>query len=120
MNYVLTFLIWVFLNILIVAFMQLALFSQTTLGMKDSNIFEKILTTEFWATIEWFFVIPAQRIGNTFLTAPQLALSSYIFNFLSQIWSNNFWLDIPTTMDDYAGMIIIFFGMFVSKITLFG
>jgi hypothetical protein len=113
-------LLWILLNIAIVIGMQLALFTQTTPAMKDSSIFEKILTTEFWATIQWFFVIPAQRIGNTFLTAPQLALSSYLFNFLSQIWSNTFWLNIKTTLDDYVGMFIILFGMFISKVSLFG
>lgn len=113
-------LLWIFLNICLVIAMQFALFTQTTSDMEHSNIFEKILTTEFWATIEWFFVIPAQRIGNTFLTAPQLALSSYIFNFLSQLWANKYWLKIPTIIDDYVGMILILIGMVVSKFTLFG
>ncbi len=115
-----TFLLWVFLNISLVIAMQFALFTQTTPSMLNANIYQKVLTTEFWATIEWFFVIPAQRIGNTFLTAPQLALSSYIFNFLSQLWSNKYWLNKPTTIDDYVGMLLILLGMGVSKITLFG
>ena len=100
--------------------MEFALFTQTTSGMKDASIFQKILTSEFWATIEWMFIIPAQRIGNTFLTAPQLSLSSYVFDFLAQLWSNEYWLKLPTTIDDYVGMALILFGMFASKFVIFG
>jgi uncharacterized protein (DUF486 family) len=88
--------------------------------MKNANMFEKLLSSEFWASVEWMFVIPAQRIGNTFLSAPQLALSSYVFDFLAQLWSNAFWLNKPTTLDDYIGMVLIFIGMYVSKYIVFG
>jgi len=100
--------------------MDFALFTQTTDSMKNANMFEKLLSSEFWASVEWMFVIPAQRIGNTFLSAPQLALSSYVFDFLAQLWSNAFWLNKPTTLDDYIGMILIFIGMYVSKYIVFG
>ena len=91
MNLTLTILLWIFLNIMVGITEQFALFTQTTSGMKDASVFQKILTSEFWATIEWMFIIPAQRIGNNFLTAPQLSLSSYVFDFLAQLWSNAFW-----------------------------
>ena len=120
MNFILTVLFWLFLNIMVGLTMDFALFTQTTAGMKDAGIFQKILTSEFWATIEWMFVIPAQRIGNTFLTAPQLSLSSYVFDFLAQLWSNTYWLKLPTTIDDYVGMGLILFGMYVSKYVVFG
>ncbi len=120
MKFILTILFWLFLNIMIGLTMEFALFSQTTSGMKDASIFQKILTSEFWATIEWMFVIPMQRIGNTFLTAPQLSLSSYVFDFLAQLWSNEYWLKLPTTIDDYVGMALILFGMFASKFVIFG
>jgi len=120
MNLFFTFLLWLFLNILIGLTMDFALFMQTTKEMKDSNIFIKILSSEFWASIEWMFLIPANRIGNTFLTAPQISLSSYVFDFLAQLWSNAFWLKLPTTIDDYIGMALIFFGMYAAKYTLFG
>jgi uncharacterized protein (DUF486 family) len=100
--------------------MDFALFTQTTSDMKDANILVKILSSEFWASIEWMFLIPAQRIGITFLSAPQLSLSSYIFDFLAQLWSNAYWLKLPTTIDDYVGMFLIFFGMYAAKYTLFG
>jgi uncharacterized protein (DUF486 family) len=120
MNLILTVLFWLFLNIATVITMDFALFTQTTAEMKDANISAKILSAEFWASIEWMFGIPAQRIGYTFLTAPQLALSSYIFDFLAQVWSNAYWLKLPTTIDDYLGMFLIFFGMYSAKYTLFG
>jgi len=120
MNFVLKFVFWLFLNIMIGLTMDFALFTQTTADMKDANILVKLLSSEFWASIEWMFLIPANRIGNTFLSAPQLSLSSYIFDFLAQSWSNIYWLKLPTTIDDYTGMVLIFFGMYASKYTLFG
>jgi hypothetical protein len=56
MNFVLTFLLWLFLNIMIGLTMDFALFTQTTPEMKDANIFAKILSSEFWASIEWMFL----------------------------------------------------------------
>ena len=120
MNFVLTFLLWLFLNIMIGLTMDFALFTQTTPEMKDANIFAKILSSEFWASIEWMFLIPANRIGNTFLSAAQISLSSYVFDFLAQLWSNTYWLKLPTTVDDYVGMFLILFGMYAAKYTLFG
>jgi len=120
MNFVLTFLLWLFLNIMIGLTMDFALFTQTTPEMKDASIFVKILSSEFWASIEWMFLIPANRIGNTFLSAAQISLSSYVFDFLAQLWSNAYWLKLPTTIDDYVGMFLILFGMYAAKYTLFG
>ena len=110
---------WILLNILIVACMDLALFMQTTLK-PGASIYEKLFVSEFWATMEWLFLVPAQRLGNTFLNPAQLNLSSFVFDFFGQIVTNNFWLKIPTTIDDYAGMILILIGMFVSKMRTFG
>lgn len=120
MNLIQTILLWLFLNIIIGITMEFALFTQTTSGMKDASIFTKILTSEFWASIEWMFVIPMQRIGNTFLNPAQMSLSSYFFDFLAQLWSNTYWLKLPTTIDDYVGMVLILFGMVVSKYLVFG
>jgi hypothetical protein len=61
-----------------------------------------------------------QRIGYTFLNPAQLALSSYVFQFLGQLFSNQFWLKITTTIDDYVGMILILCGIAVSKFVLLG
>ena len=107
--------IWLLLNILIVIAMQIALFAQTTNGNKNKSMFETIVSSQFWATVQWVFVIPAQRLGILFFNPAQLAMSSYVFNFLSQIGSNAFWLKLPTLIDDYTGMGLILFGMYVAK-----
>ena len=120
MNFIYTFLLWLFLNIMIGLTMDFALFTQTTPALKDAGILAKILSSEFWASVEWMFLIPANRIGNSFLSAAQISLSSYVFDFLAQLWSNSFWLKIPTLIDDYAGMFLILFGMYASKYVLFG
>ena len=99
--------------------MDLALFMQTTLK-PDATIYSKLLHTEFWATMEWLMVVPAQRLGNTFLNPAQLNISSFIFDFIGQIVTNNFWLKIPTTTDDYIGMVLILIGMYFSKMRTFG
>ena len=43
MNFTLTVLFWLFLNIMVGLTMDFALFTQTTAGMKDAGIFQKIL-----------------------------------------------------------------------------
>jgi len=76
-----TMLIWLFLNIGIMVFMDLALFMQTTPEMKNAGFLKKLLVAEILATIEWVFIIPSNRLGNTFLTAAQVALTTFIFDF---------------------------------------
>ncbi len=120
MKLFLTVLYWLFLNVMIGLTMDFALFTQTTPDMANASIFAKILSSEFWASIEWMFVIPGNRIGNLFLNPAQISLSSYVFDFLAQLWSNAYWLKLPTTIDDYTGMGIIMLGMVVSKLQLLG
>ena len=112
--------IWFILNVLVGLTMDIAMFSQTTGDGKNASIIEKIITSEFWASIEWLFVIPANRIGNTFLNPAQISLTSYVFDFFAQILSNTFWLNLSTSMDDYVGMVLIIFGMYVSKFKVLG
>ena len=106
---------WLLLNIIVAITMDLALFMQTTPAMKKAGFLKKLGVSELWATLEWVALIPAQRLGNRFLTAPQLALTSYVFDFLGQIGSNALWLKLPTTIDDYVAMIVILAGMANSK-----
>ena len=120
MNLTFTVLFWIFLNIMVGLTEEFALFTQTTSGMKNASKFQKLITSEFWASIEWMFVIPMQRIGYTFLNPAQLSLSSYTWDFIAQLWSNKYWLKLPTTIDDYTGMAIILFGMYTAKFTVFG
>ena len=112
--------VWLVLNLIIVLLMDLALFSQTTPSMEKAPFSKKVMWAEIWATIEWLFVIPANRMGNLFLSAPQLALSSYVFDFIGQIVTNKYWLHVTTTLDDYVGMVIILLGMFISAYKIFG
>ena len=51
MTFILTFLLWFFLNVMIGLTMDFALFTQTTPDMKDAGIFAKLLSSEFWASI---------------------------------------------------------------------
>jgi len=120
MSFILLVLYWLFLNVMLNIACQLAFFLQTTLKPEEATIYNKLLTSEFWATIEWLFIIPAQRIGNTFLNPAQLAMSSYVFGFLAQLISNQYWLNIYTSIDDYAGMFLILLGMVLSKFRAFG
>ena len=115
-----TVLLWVLLNIGIMVFMDLALFMQTTPQMKNASFLKKLGVAELLSTIEWMFIIPANRIGNRFMSAAQISLWSYIFDFLGQILSNIFWLKLPTTIDDYAGMILILIGMYISQYKILG
>ena len=120
MNFIVLVILWLFLNIMIGVTMDFALFTQTTPGMENAGIMMKILSSEFWASIEWMFLIPANRLGVLFLSPAQISLSSYVFDFLAQLWSNAFWLKLPTTIDDYVGMILILFGMYAAKFKVFG
>ena len=109
-----TILFWVFLNLCVVALMDLAMFQQTTPSMENAPYWKKLLSAEFWATLEWMFIIPVNRLGNAFFSAPQLSLSSYVFNFVGQILSNLLWLKKPVTLDDYVGMATILGAMYIS------
>ena len=113
-------LIWIILNVFVSLTMDLAFFVNSMDFMKGSPFIKQLAMAEFWATIEWMFLIPAQRMGNSFLTAAQLNLSSFFFDFLGQIFTNIYLLDIPTTVDDYVSMGLIMFGMYISLYKLFG
>ena len=112
--------LWFILNVFIGLTMDIAMFSQTTGDGKNASIMEKLITSEFWASIEWMFIIPANRIGNAFLNPAQISLTSYVFDFFAQILSNTFWLKLPTSIDDYVGMVLIMIGMYVSKFKTLG
>ena len=98
--------------------MDLAFFVNNMSFMKNSGFIKKLAMSEFWATIEWMFLIPANRMGNRILTAAQVNLSSFVFDFLGQIATNKFLLDMPTTIDDYAAMGLIMLGCNVKKMVL--
>ena len=106
--------IWLLLNLLVVAAMDAALFYQSRPSMKNASFLHKLMVTEGFATVQWLGIIPATRIGNKFLTAAQLGLASFVYDFLGQIATDIFWLKIPITIDDWAAMLIILSAMYVS------
>ena len=108
------FIFWLFLNVMVAITMDLAFFVNNMDFMKNSGFIKKLAMSEFWATIEWMFLIPANRMGNRILTAAQVNLSSFVFDFLGQIATNKFLLDMPTTIDDYSAMGLIMLGMYFS------
>lgn len=112
-------LLWLILNILVVILMDVALFYQGTPAMKNASFAKKLMATELFASLQWLFIIPSERIGNKFLSAPQLGLASFVFDFLGQIGTDMFWLKIPITIDDWAAMIIILGAMYISIYKLF-
>ena len=113
------FIFWLFLNVVVAITMDLAFFVNNMDFMKNSGFAKKLAMSEFWATIEWMFLIPANRIGNLILSAAQVNLSSFVFDFLGQIATNAFLLKMPTTIDDYAAMGLILFGMYISVYKIF-
>ena len=49
----------------------------------------------------------------------KLGYMSCLLDFLSQIYSNVYWLKLKTEIDDYVGMLAIFFGLAISKFRVF-
>ena len=112
--------LWLVMNLFIVALMDIALFYQGTPAMKHATFTKKLLATEMWASAQWLFIIPASRIGNKFLSAAQLGLASFVFDFVGQIVTDVVWLKVPITIDDWAAMAIIMGAMYVSIYKLAG
>jgi len=119
-NKALLLVIWVILNVYVILTMDLAMFMQTTPEMKGAGFLKKLGVTELFATLEWIGLIPANRLGNRILSAAQVSLSSFVFDFLGQIASNRYWLKLPTTLDDYIGMALILTAMAISTYKVFG
>lgn len=94
-------------------------FTQTLPFMKDSSIFYKLLTSEFWATMNVLLFIPYLRIANQYLNPAQLLLYSYLTSFAVQIFSNKYMFISPTSYDDYIAMIIMFCAMAISGYKVF-
>ena len=119
-NKTLLLVVWLILNVYVILMMDLAMFMQTTPEMKDASFMKKLGVTELFATLEWIGLIPANRLGNKILSAAQISLSSFVFDFVGQIASNKFWLKLPTTLDDYVGMSLIIIAMIISTYKIFG
>ena len=111
---------WLGLTSISMVFQEIALFLQTTKARINDTLIEKIIANEFWATLMWCVAIPAMRIGVSIMNPIKLTIASYLFLFGSQIISNKFWLNVPTTIDDYAAIIVVVFGLLISTYKVFG
>ena len=112
--------LWLGLTSFSMVLQDIALFLQTTKAHINDTLIEKIIANEFWATLMWCVAIPAMRIGVSIMNPIKLTIASYLFLFGSQIITNTFWLQIPTTVDDYASIVIVVFGLLISAYKVFG
>jgi len=112
--------LWLGLTSFSMVLQDIALFLQTTKAHINDTLIEKIIANEFWATLMWCVAIPAMRIGVSIMNPIKLTIASYLFLFGSQIITNLFWLQIPTTVDDYASIVIVVFGLLISTFKVFG
>lgn len=96
-----------------------ATFTQTLPFMKNSSYLYKLLTSEFWATLNIMLNIPYLRMANKFLNPAQLLLYGYLTSFGVQLFSNKYLFISPTSYDDYLAMVIMFGAMIISAYKIF-
>lgn len=113
-------LLWIVLTSLSLIFQDLALFLQTKEFMVNDSLISKIINNQFFATILWSLAIPATRLGVQIMGIIKLTMISYLFLFGGQIISNHVWLNEPTTVDDYASIVVVIFGLLISTYKVFG
>ncbi len=114
------FMKWFILTVLASLSSQLSLFLQTTEGFKNAPYAEILLTTEFWASLQWAFALPAFRLGTQLLSAPQIYLAGYLIGFATQIFSSFFIFKSKITVDDYVTILIMLSALIISKFKLVG
>tara|TARA_Y100000996_G_C22207363_1_gene513923 strand:- start:240 stop:608 length:369 start_codon:yes stop_codon:yes gene_type:complete len=112
-------LVWVILMTVMTVAMQGAMFMTASPQMKDASFLKKIGAAELSATLEYALAIPANRLANSIMSAAQVGLGTYVFDFIGQIATNRLWLKVPTTVDDYAAMGIIMLAMYISVYKIF-
>jgi hypothetical protein len=119
MKNILTYLL-IFILPIISAFIGLiATFAQTLPFMKNSSYLDKLITSEFWATLNMLIYIPYLKIANKYLNPVQLLLYGYLTSFGAQIFSNKYMFISPTSYDDYVAMVIMFGAMAISAYKIF-
>ncbi len=117
---IILFIKWFLLTILASLSSQLSLFLQTTEGLKNAPYMQILLTTEFWASLQWAFALPAFRMGTKILSAPQIYLAGYLIGFATQIFSSFFIFKNKITVDDYVTIVIMLTAFIISKFKLVG
>jgi len=98
----------------------IATFSQTLPFMKHSSYLYKLLTSEFWATINVLIYIPYLRIANKYFNPAQLILYVYFTSFAVQIFSNKYVFVGPIAYDDYVAIFIMLCALAISVYKVFG
>jgi uncharacterized protein (DUF486 family) len=88
--------------------------------MENQNYLSKLLSSEFWASLQWAIALPAFRIGSNFLTPVQLFFMGYLFGFIVQVFSDIYIFKLTPSWDSYFCIVTILFAMYVSKIKLLG
>jgi hypothetical protein len=113
--------VFIFILPIISSFIALiATYTQTLPFMSKSSYFYKLLTSEFWATLNVLIYIPYLRLANKYLNPAQLLLYGYLTSFGVQIFSNKYMFISPTSYDDYVAMVIMFGAMALSAYKVFG
>jgi uncharacterized protein (DUF486 family) len=108
MNFFLTFFLLLISNI----FMTMAWYGH--LKYKDAPIYLVIVVAWLIAFVEYCFQVPANRIGHTVLTAPQLkALQEGITFTVFALFSSWYLREKPTSYD-FAAFSLIMIGMCIS------
>jgi hypothetical protein len=120
MKNLVTYLLILILPIISALIGLIGTFAQTLPFMKNSSNFYKILTSEFWATLNILVYIPYLKIANAYFNPAQLLLYGYLTSFGAQIFSNKYMFISPTSYDDYVAMIIMFGAMGISAYKIFG
>lgn len=120
MQIIFTYLLIIILPIISAFIGLIGTFAQTLPFMVNSSISYKILTSEFWATMNMLVYIPYLRLANVYFNPAQLLLYGYLTSFGAQIFSNKYMFISPTSYDDYFAMVIMFGAMAVSAYKVFG
>jgi len=119
MKNILTYIL-VFTLPIISAFIALiATYAQTLPILENSSYLYKLLTSEFWATLNVVIYIPYLRLANKYLNPAQLLLYGYLTSFGVQLLSNKYLFISPTSYDDYVAMVVMFGAMAVSAYKIF-
>ena len=111
---------FVFTLPVISAFIALiATYAQTLPTIVNTSYLYKMLTSEFWATLNVLIYIPYLRLANKYLNPAQLLLYGYLTSFGVQLFSNKYLFISPTSYDDYVAMIVMFGAMAISGYKIF-
>ena len=94
----------------------LVLFLENTPAHVNDSFFLKLMTNEFFTTLEWCFALPSIFMGSTFLSVPQIILMSYLVGFVVQIIMEKILLKFETSIDSFVAMAIILFAVLVSQL----